>query len=166
MSTCPVSWRLEEDTFTFPIYLHGRVLGTSKISVSADRWPSEKVGRTCFQIRYCVTLSISENEGALNTEFASDSLGNRQPVAVVLRRRRYNSPSESERDKWWAFPAHVPFNSTACKGKAKVNQNTSKVPWITFTISKAPALTAREPRMVVCASGCISHTWPSHGCTL
>jgi len=28
---------------------------------------------------------------------------------------------------------------------------------------KAPALTAREPRVVVCAAGCISHTWPSNG---
>jgi len=26
----------------------------------------------------------------------------------------------------------------------------------------ASALTARKPRVVVCASGCISHTWPSH----
>jgi len=26
--------------------------------------------------------------------------------------------------------------------------------------SRAPALTTRIPRVVVCASGCISHTWP------
>lgn len=29
--------------------------------------------------------------------------------------------------------------------------------------SKAPALTVREPRVVVCAAGSISHTWPSIG---
>jgi len=32
--------------------------------------------------------------------------------------------------------------------------------------SRASALTARIPRVVVCASGCISHTWPSHSRTL
>jgi len=29
---------------------------------------------------------------------------------------------------------------------------------ITVAVSKAPALNSREPRVVVCASGCISHT--------
>jgi len=43
------------------------------------------------------------------------------------------------------------------------SQNTSKAPWITIVISKAPALTAMEPRHVVaCSSGSISHTWISH----
>ena len=28
--------------------------------------------------------------------------------------------------------------------------------------SKASALTAREPRVVVCATGSVSHTWPSY----
>jgi len=42
-----------------------------------------------------------------------------------------------------------------------LHQHKTKVPWITIAISKAPALTASEPRVVVCASGCISHTWPS-----
>jgi len=32
-----------------------------------------------------------------------------------------------------------------------------------IAISKVPALTAREPRVVITTSGCISHTWPSHG---
>ena len=29
--------------------------------------------------------------------------------------------------------------------------------------SKAPALTVWEPRVVECAAGSISHTWPSYG---
>jgi hypothetical protein len=32
--------------------------------------------------------------------------------------------------------------------------------------SKAPALTVREPLVVVCAADSISHTWPFYGCAL
>jgi len=35
-----------------------------------------------------------------------------------------------------------------------------------IAISKAPALTVTEPYVVVCVSGCISQTRPSHGRTL